>query len=193
MSEAAGKQESALDRSDHHKHMDYVQAAINRLANNSFVMKGWALTVSSTLLGFAVSRGEPLLAMVAVTPALAFWVLDAYFLRQEKAFRAMYDDVAAMKVKGFEIKPAPYAARQPWSVVFSISLTLFYGFIILVSIVIVTTLTIPSKAASGTDSGTFPCVHFEDTPHAHTHIHGCIGKSPQLTPSHLCVTHALDD
>lgn len=133
-------QRQVVDRADHHKHMDYVQAVINRLANNSFVTKGWALTVSSALLGFATSRSEPLLALIAVMPALAFWVLDTYFLRQERAFRAMFDDVAEKKIAGFEIKPSPYAAKQSWKVAWSISLSLFYGAIIVVSILVCVTL-----------------------------------------------------
>lgn len=28
-----------LDQSDHHKHMDFVQAIITRLANNSFLLE----------------------------------------------------------------------------------------------------------------------------------------------------------
>ncbi|MDE3721378.1 hypothetical protein PWG71_08255 [Nocardiopsis sp. N85] len=148
MSAAQGGESREVDRSDHHKHMDFVQAVINRLANNSFVMKGWALTVSSALLGFAVSRGEPLLALVAVLPALSFWVLDTYFLRQERAFRKMFDDVAAKRVADFEIKPAEYAARQSWKVGLSISLLLFYGVIILVSVMVWLTLALTAEPNS---------------------------------------------
>lgn len=151
-----------VDRSDHHKHMDYVQSVINRLANNSFVMKGWALTVSSALLGFAASRSEPLLALVAVMPALAFWVLDTYFLRQERAFREMFDDVAAKVVTDFKIKPAPYAARQPWRVGLSISLVLFYGAIIVVSVLVAVTLAL-TTAADDEGSGAQPCVRIEES------------------------------
>lgn len=151
MSAEEGNKRHVVDQSDHHKHMDYVQAVINRLANNSFVMKGWALTVSSAILGFAASRSDPLLALVAVTPALAFWVLDTYFLRQERAFRAMFDDIAEKKVAGFEIKPAPYAARQSWSVGWSMSLALFYGAIVVVIILVVITLALTTTADADTD------------------------------------------
>jgi hypothetical protein len=55
--------------SDNHKHMDYVQAVIARLANNSFLMKGWALTISSATLGFAVTQKHFGLAPAALVPA----------------------------------------------------------------------------------------------------------------------------
>lgn len=121
---------------DHHKHMDYVQAVINRLAGNSFLMKGWALTVSSGLLGFAVSGNKPLLALVAALPALAFWIQDTYFLRQERAFREMFDDIAAQDLVGFKIKPGPYAEKQSWKIFWSVSLFWFYGSIVGVSLLV---------------------------------------------------------
>jgi len=128
---------SEIDRADHHKHMDYVQAVIARLANNSFLMKGWALTLSTALLGFAASHSQVQLALAATMPAAAFWLLDTYYLRQERAFRAMYADVARKKVPGFEMNPAPYAKRQSWRKVGrSISLSAFYGTLIVISLVV---------------------------------------------------------
>jgi hypothetical protein len=136
-----------VDRADHHKHMDYVQAVISRLANNSFVMKGWALTLSSALLGFAASQGHAMLAFAAVAPAMAFWLLDTYFLRQERAFRDMFDDIASKKVTNFEIKPAPYAKRQSWWLAGkSISLSAFYGAIVALCLVVATVLAIAETA-----------------------------------------------
>lgn len=125
-----------VERSDHHKHMDYVQAIITRLANNSFLMKGWALTLSSALLGFAIAQDNPFLSLAALVPLLAFWLLDAYYLRQERAFRKMYSDVAGKKVHGFKIDPTPYAKKQPWTVGLSVSLSIFYLAIVLLIIAV---------------------------------------------------------
>ena len=36
------------------KHLEFIQAVITRLANDSFLMKGWALTVAGAFYGFAV-------------------------------------------------------------------------------------------------------------------------------------------
>lgn len=151
-----------VEQLDHHKHMDYVQAVINRLAGNSFLMKGWALTVSSALLGLAVSESKPLLALVAAMPALAFWVQDTYFLRQERAFRAMFDDIAAKRVPGFEIRPAPYAKRQPWRMAWSISLAGFYGSIIVVSVLVWATLALTAEADKDV-ACTAPCIQLTKT------------------------------
>lgn len=141
-----------IDQADHHKHMDYVQGVITRLANNSFVVKGWALTLCSALLGFAVSQGQAGLAWVAVGPVLIFWLLDTYFLRQERAFRNMFEDVAAKRVSNFEIKPMPYAKQHSWiKVGKSLSLSTFYGGLLILNTVIALTLVISGSA--GGDPG----------------------------------------
>lgn len=133
--------ESEIDRADWHKHMDYVQAIIARLANNSFVMKGWALTLTSALLGFAATRGDALLAFLALVAVLAFWFLDAYFLRQERAFRLMFADVASKNVAGFNLNPARYAEQVKWwPVLRSVSLGVFYGALLMLSLVLATIL-----------------------------------------------------
>ena len=116
-----------LDRSDHHKHMDYVQAIISRLANNSFLLKGWTLTLCSAILGFAITQRHAGLALTALIPLLAFWILDTYYLRQERGFRDMYRDIAQKQLRGFEIYPRPYSERHRWwRTAFSVSLRCFY-------------------------------------------------------------------
>lgn len=50
-----------------------IQGVINRMARNSFALKGWAVT------------------LVAYIPILVFWGLDAYYLLQEKLFRALFN------------------------------------------------------------------------------------------------------
>lgn len=75
------------------KHMEMIQAVVARLAGNSFLMKGWALTLTGAFLGFAVNSKDTGIAAAALLPILAFWTLDAYYLRAERLFRALYDRV----------------------------------------------------------------------------------------------------
>lgn len=70
-----------------------VQAVITRLGHDSFLVKGWAVTVNGVFLGFAVSSKEAWLAAVAILPALLFWALDTYYLRSERLFRVFYEKV----------------------------------------------------------------------------------------------------
>lgn len=63
------------------------------MAGNSFLLKGWTVTLSAALLALAAKDADRSFALVALYPAAAFWGLDAYYLRQERLFRALYDDV----------------------------------------------------------------------------------------------------
>ncbi|MCT7294093.1 hypothetical protein NVV99_24675 [Rhodococcus sp. PAE-6] len=138
---------SQVNQNDHHKHMEFVQSIITRLANNSFLLKGWSLTLVSALMGFAVAHDHILLAAAAVLPALVFWILDTYYLRQERAFRNIYDAVAAGTVKDFKINPRRYVPRHSWwAVAFSVSLSLFYGAMIVLIFLVTLTLALLSPA-----------------------------------------------
>jgi hypothetical protein len=70
-----------------------IQGVIARLGTDGFAVKGWAITITGALLGFAVSGHKSGLAILATAPVLAFWGLDTYFLRAERLFRALYNAV----------------------------------------------------------------------------------------------------
>jgi hypothetical protein len=75
------------------KHLEMVQAVIARLAGNSFLVKGWALTLATALLGFGVTSEESGLAIASIPPTVLFWGLDMYFLRTERLFRLLHDRI----------------------------------------------------------------------------------------------------
>src|SRR5262249_10328877 len=80
-------------RDDVVEHLRFIQAIIARHGNNSFLLKGWTVTLAAAILGLAASNPNPLLGLIALIPALAFWALDAYYLRQERIYRTLYDRV----------------------------------------------------------------------------------------------------
>jgi hypothetical protein len=63
------------------KHLEFVQAVIARQASNSFLLKGWALTVAAAFFGFVATQLHWEVALVALLPVIVFWFLDAYYLR----------------------------------------------------------------------------------------------------------------
>lgn len=77
--------------SDQIKHLEFIQAVINRLAGNSFTVKSWTIALVSGMLAFAAKDSNPNFAILAFFPALCLWGLDAYYLRQERIFRKLYD------------------------------------------------------------------------------------------------------
>ncbi|MDR2032354.1 MAG: hypothetical protein LBP86_08930 [Azoarcus sp.] len=77
------------------KHLEMIQDVINRMAGNSFQLKGWSVTVLSALLALVAGSNRLVFVLpVALFPCVAFWVLDGFFLHQERLYRALYNDVA---------------------------------------------------------------------------------------------------
>ncbi len=73
------------------KHLELIQAIINRLAQNSFFLKGWSVTLVAALFVLATTDSHHTFIWLAVFPAIMFWLLDGYFLWQERLFRCLYD------------------------------------------------------------------------------------------------------
>jgi len=71
-----------------------IQDIIKRMADNSFKIKAWAITliVATLLIKSHLNNGA-----IALLPLLTFWFLDAYYLQQEKIFREIYKDKVANK------------------------------------------------------------------------------------------------
>ena len=77
-------------------HLQMIQAIIDRMSVNSFLLKGWSVVLVSALFALAAGDSERLFVYLAYFPAIAFWMLDGYYLRQEKLFRKLYDRVRAL-------------------------------------------------------------------------------------------------
>ena len=77
--------------SDRVSHLEMIQAVINRLSHNSFLLKGWSVILISAMFALAAKDSQILFVYLAYFPAIAFWWLDGYFLRQERLFRKLYD------------------------------------------------------------------------------------------------------
>jgi hypothetical protein len=75
------------------KHLELIQGVINRMASNSFKLKGWSVVLVSALFALAANTVRVQFVFVAYFPALAFWLLDGYFLQQERMYRKLYDAV----------------------------------------------------------------------------------------------------
>ena len=70
------------------KEIDIIQSIIKRMSHNSFLLKGWTITlvVVSLLL-----KGTQEHVFLAIIPLITFWLLDSYFLRQERLYRKLYE------------------------------------------------------------------------------------------------------
>ena len=77
-----------------YKHMDYIQSAISRMASNSFYLKGWNVTIIAAIVALSFKESDWRIYACALALNIVFWVLDAYYLKQEKLFRELYNKVS---------------------------------------------------------------------------------------------------
>lgn len=117
------------------KHLEMLQAIIQRKADNSFMLKGWNVILVSAMFALAVDSSKDRLVFLAYLPAFVFWLLDGYFLHQERLFRKLYDKVreTGEEAIDFSMNTAPVADQvSSWPrVMFSRTLLLFHGAIVL--------------------------------------------------------------
>ena len=75
------------------EHLKLIQTVINRMTQCSFIIKGWTITLITAILGFSISLSNGWIGLLALIPSMIFWVLDAYYLRLERMFRILYDNI----------------------------------------------------------------------------------------------------
>jgi len=113
-----------------HKHLDLIATTISRMAQNSFLIRGWCVTVATGILALAVQAKDSILVLTGVLPIVAFWLLDAYYLMIERRFRTLYDKVRITSGAdidySMDVAPTPGQFRF-WSAAFSLSLLAIYG------------------------------------------------------------------
>jgi hypothetical protein len=110
------------------KHLDFIQ----------LVIKGWCVTLVAAFFALAAKDSDKRYIVVAYFPALVFWILDAYFLSQERHFRNLYDAVRAKKEDqiDFSMDTTPFLDGKPgWTAALvSRTLFIFYGSMVLLMI-----------------------------------------------------------
>lgn len=75
------------------KHLEMIQGIINRMASNSFALKGWAVTLVAGIFALASKDSDKIYFLIAYVPIVVFWFLDSYYLLQERLFRSLYGKV----------------------------------------------------------------------------------------------------
>jgi hypothetical protein len=81
---------------DGRKHLEFTQQVIARMANNSFSLKAWSVTLLAAIFALAADKANTTTLWVAVLPLFVFWILDAYFLGQERLYRALYNKIRTL-------------------------------------------------------------------------------------------------
>ena len=113
------------------KHLEFIQNVINRMARNSFLLKWWTTTLVAALIALFLKEGNQGYIFVAFLPVAVFWILDGYFLSQERLFRALYDSVRKLNKNevDFSMSTSEHEKnkRNAWvNSMFSTTLFFFY-------------------------------------------------------------------
>lgn len=120
------------------KEIEIIQDIIKRMAFNSFMIKGWAITLVVVAL---LLKGTEYQVWIAFIPLFVFWFLDTYFLWQERMYRKLYEWVITNRFKTDEylFNMNAYRFRDEVQskirIMFSITLVWFYGSIAVLIII----------------------------------------------------------
>lgn len=113
------------------KHLEMIQGVINRMAGNSFLLKGWSVTLTSALFALAAKDSNSFFVYLAYFPCVTFWSLDGYFLHQERLYRKLYQAVSRKQPSeiDFSMNATTFVNEvDSWrSTCFSVTLRIFHG------------------------------------------------------------------
>lgn len=88
------------------RHLEMIQGVINRMASNSFMLKGWGVTLVAGIFALAAKDTDKLYFLVAYIPVIIFWILDSYYLLQERLYIALYKKVCLTDEKHIDFSLA---------------------------------------------------------------------------------------
>ena len=101
-----------------YKEIDLIQSCISRMAQNSFMVKGWVITlVAACCAVSSLNLSEwKILFIFGALAIILFWYLDAYFLKMERLYRFKYEWVINNRLKKdeFAFDLNPYN-KQMWN------------------------------------------------------------------------------
>ena len=116
-----------------------IQEPINRMSTTSAIFKGFAATIVSGVAALAFKEINTWVLALSFLPVLVFAMLDIYYLKLERRFKYLYDQVRLGKTKvDFSMhiqlnKTEKRAARtRVWDCIKSPSIWLFYPVMVFV-------------------------------------------------------------
>ncbi|MDE5420987.1 hypothetical protein L3073_02065 [Ancylomarina sp. DW003] len=133
-----------MDNDVLHKEIDLIQGVINRMANNSFLLKGWLISLIAVVLALSkdslLTNDLTYLSLILCLPVIAFWYLDAFFLHKERCYRKLYSWVIENRkntdehLYSLDFTRFKSEVNSPLSIMFSSTLITFYGLVVAILI-----------------------------------------------------------
>lgn len=74
------------------KTIDLLESCISRMAQNSFIVKGWTITLTGVILALVPETLDVrLICIICLMLIISFWIVDALYLKNERKFRNKYE------------------------------------------------------------------------------------------------------
>lgn len=64
------------------KHLEMIEVIIERMAKNSFQLKGWSMTLIALVGAISAQGSDKRFILLAFIPIFGFWALDSFYLQQ---------------------------------------------------------------------------------------------------------------
>lgn len=122
-------------------YLQMIQTTIERMASNSFKIKGWSLTAFGGLFTLIIANQDKrwsynLLWLVLIC-ALLFWWHDSYYLKLEIQYRKLYKRVARKNFKNVDFSmDLPKLSQNIFSIALRPILSMSYGVVVLISMIL---------------------------------------------------------
>lgn len=104
-----------------------IQSIIDRMARNSFALKGWTVTLTGALLSLSTTRQDHKIAAIAIYVLVAMATLDAYYLALERAYRQLYHQASTQPDTEWALKTNRITPADLAQALISPSILLLYG------------------------------------------------------------------
>lgn len=125
------------------EYLQMLQEPICRMSTISAIFKGFAATIVAGISAISYSTTNVWILGLSFLPVLAFAVLDIYYLKSERKFRFLFDQVRldqhaidfSMKLTNDPLEILSAKART-WDCIKSPSIYLFYPLMLLILIIV---------------------------------------------------------
>ena len=81
------RRQANVSPEDRRQHLSFIQAVVTRMSQASSSAKTWLLPIVTLTYGYAVTKEQWWVAVMGMIAVTIFGVLDANYLKQERAFR----------------------------------------------------------------------------------------------------------
>ena len=110
------------------KYLEMIQNVINRMAKNSFLLKGWSLTLLTGIITLLNNK-----IYVSNSIIILFLLLDSYYLMNERQYRKLYEKARMLNNKeiNFDMSIKFFDKKEYLKSIFSYTEICFYIILII--------------------------------------------------------------